>query len=92
MELVIDNGFVDIVDGRFDAGVRLGESVEKDMVAVRIGPDIRMVVVGAPSYFDAHGIRKRLTTFSSIGALTCASLQPVGCTTGNLRKTESRCG
>lgn len=56
VELVIDNGFVDIVDGRFDAGVRLGESVEKDMVAVRIGPDIRMVVVGAPSYFDAHGI------------------------------------
>jgi DNA-binding transcriptional LysR family regulator len=41
----------DIVADRFDAGVRLGESVAKDMVAVRIGPDLRMVVVGAPSYF-----------------------------------------
>lgn len=51
VELVVDNGFVDIVEGRFDAGIRLGESVDKDMIAVRIGPDMRMAVVGAPSYF-----------------------------------------
>lgn len=56
VELVVDNGFVDIVDGRFDAGVRLGESVDKDMIAVRIGPDMRLVVVGAPSYFASHDI------------------------------------
>lgn len=37
LELVVDNGFVDIVEGRFDAGIRLGESVDKDMIAVRIG-------------------------------------------------------
>ncbi|MCU5774845.1 LysR family transcriptional regulator [Erwiniaceae bacterium BAC15a-03b] len=55
VELVVDNGFVNIVEGRFDAGIRLGESVDKDMIAVRIGPDMRMVVVGAPSYFAAHG-------------------------------------
>jgi len=55
VELVVDNGFVDIVDGRFDAGVRLGESVEKDMIAVRIGPDMRMALVGAPAYFAANG-------------------------------------
>ncbi|ARU93728.1 LysR family transcriptional regulator [Tatumella citrea] len=56
LELVADNSFVDIVEGRFDAGIRLGESIEKDMVAVRIGPDFRMVVVGAPDYFASHGI------------------------------------
>ncbi|MDR3431617.1 MAG: LysR family transcriptional regulator [Rouxiella aceris] len=56
VELVVDNGFIDIVDGRFDAGVRLGESVDKDMIAVRIGADMRMAVVGAPAYFAAHGL------------------------------------
>ncbi len=51
VELVVDNGFVDIVEGRFDAGIRLGESVDKDMVAVRIAPDMRMAVVGSAAYF-----------------------------------------
>jgi len=51
IELSIDYGFTDIVVERFDAGVRLGEAVARDMVAVRIGPDMRMAVVGAPSYF-----------------------------------------
>ncbi len=51
VELDVDNGLADIVAGRYDAGVRLGEQVAKDMIAVRIGPDLRMVVVGAPSYF-----------------------------------------
>jgi DNA-binding transcriptional LysR family regulator len=54
VELAIDSGLTDIVAERFDAGVRLGESVAKDMVAVRIGPDLRMAVVGAPAYFAAH--------------------------------------
>ncbi len=56
LELIVDNGFVDIVEGRFDAGIRLGESVDKDMIAVRIGPDMRMAVVGAPSYFAANPV------------------------------------
>ncbi|MBF7957650.1 LysR family transcriptional regulator [Rahnella victoriana] len=56
IELVVDNGFVNIVDGRFDAGVRLGESIDKDMVAVRIGPDMRMAIVGAPAYFAQQGL------------------------------------
>lgn len=56
VELVVDNGFVDIVDGRFDAGVRLGESVDKDMVAVRIGPDMRLAIVGSPDYFEIYGV------------------------------------
>ena len=54
VELVIDSGLTDIVTERFDAGVRLGESIAKDMVAVRIGPELRMAVVGAPSYFAEH--------------------------------------
>jgi DNA-binding transcriptional LysR family regulator len=56
LELNSDNGFRNIVEERFDAGVRLGESVDKDMIAVRIGPDWRLVAVAAPSYFAAHPI------------------------------------
>src|SRR5229473_3184926 len=51
VELSIDLALTDIVAERYDAGVRLGEQVAKDMIAVRIGPDMRMAVVGAPSYF-----------------------------------------
>lgn len=51
VEIVVDYGLTDIVTERYDAGVRLGEQVAKDMIAVRIGPDMRMAVVGAPSYF-----------------------------------------
>jgi len=51
LEIATDYGLTDIVAERYDAGVRLGEQVAKDMIAVRIGPDQRMAVVGAPSYF-----------------------------------------
>jgi DNA-binding transcriptional LysR family regulator len=51
VEITIDYGLTDIVAQRYDAGVRAGEQVAKDMIAVRIGPDIRMAVVGAPSHF-----------------------------------------
>jgi len=54
IELNLDNGFRNIVEERFDAGVRLGESVDKDMIAVRIGPDWRMIVVASPEYFARH--------------------------------------
>jgi DNA-binding transcriptional LysR family regulator len=50
VEISVDHKFVDIVAEQFDAGVRLGEQVQKDMIAVRIGPEMRMAVVGAPSY------------------------------------------
>ena len=55
VELSVDGGLTDIVAERFDAGVRLGERLEKDMVAVRIGPKLRMAAVGSPAYFAAHG-------------------------------------
>lgn len=53
-EIDADNGITDIVAERYHAGVRLGEQVDKDMIAVRIGPDTRMAVVGAASYFAKH--------------------------------------
>lgn len=52
VELVIDNGFVDIVEQRIDAGVRLGEAISKDMIAVRISPDWRFTCVAAPAYLE----------------------------------------
>jgi len=54
VEIINDYGLTDIVAERYDAGVRLGEQVAKDMIALRIGPDYRQVLVGAPSYFDRH--------------------------------------
>jgi DNA-binding transcriptional LysR family regulator len=54
VEISVDYGLTNIVEQRFDAGIRLGESVSKDMIAVRIGPDWRLAVVGAPSYFERH--------------------------------------
>src|SRR5205814_610815 len=54
VEIIIDYGLTDIVAHRYDAGVRSGEQVGKDMIAVRIGPDMRMAVVGAPSYFRSR--------------------------------------
>ena len=51
VEIAIDYGLTDIVAQRFDAGVRSGEQVAKDMIAVRIGPDRSLAIVGAPSYF-----------------------------------------
>ncbi|TPJ13447.1 LysR family transcriptional regulator [Mesorhizobium sp. B2-7-3] len=54
IEIVVDYGLTDIVAGRYDAGVRLGEQVARDMIAVRIGPDMRMAVVGSPAYFASR--------------------------------------
>jgi DNA-binding transcriptional LysR family regulator len=81
VEVSIDNGLTDIVAERCDAGIRFGEQVERDMIAVRIGPDVRLVAVGAPSYFarrprpkepqdltDHHCINFRLPTYSGLYA------------------------
>lgn len=55
VEISVDGHLTDIISDRFDAGVRLGEQIAKDMTAVRIGGELRMAVVGAPSYFAEHG-------------------------------------
>ncbi|HEY1413729.1 MAG TPA: LysR family transcriptional regulator [Rhodopila sp.] len=72
VEIVIDYGLTDIVAERFDAGVRSGEMVAKDMVAVRIGPDMRSAVVGAPSYFAK---RPRPDTPQDLTTHNCINLR-----------------
>jgi DNA-binding transcriptional LysR family regulator len=56
VELVLDNGLTDIVTERFDAGVRMGEQLAKDMISARIGPDFRFAVVGAPACFETRPV------------------------------------
>jgi DNA-binding transcriptional LysR family regulator len=55
LEFDVNYGFRDIVADRFDAGVRMGEEIDRDMIAVAIGPRLRMAAVASPSYWDAHG-------------------------------------
>ncbi len=59
VEFDVSYGFRDIVADRFDAGVRLGEAIDKDMIAVPIGPQLRMAVVASPNYFASHPIPKK---------------------------------
>lgn len=54
VELVVDYGLSDIVADRYDIGVRWGDQVARDMIAVRIGPDARLAIVGSPAYFAKH--------------------------------------
>ena len=56
VELMLDNGLTDIVTERYDAGVRMGEQLAKDMISARIGPDFRFAVVGTPVYFAEHPV------------------------------------
>ena len=72
VEIAVDYGLTDIVAERFDAGVRPGETVAKDMIAVRIGPDTRMAVVGAPSYLAK---RPRPETPQDLTAHACINLR-----------------
>jgi DNA-binding transcriptional LysR family regulator len=71
-EIIIDYGLIDIVAERYDAGVRLGEQVDKDMISVRIGPDFRMAVVAAPSYFQG---RRRPLTPQDLTEHACINLR-----------------
>lgn len=70
VEINLEEGLTDIVAGRFDAGIRLGEQVQKDMVAVKVGPDMRMAIVGSPSYFAKN---KAPETPRDLGDHRCAS-------------------
>lgn len=70
IEISSDNRFIDIVAERFDIGVRLGGDVAKDMIAVRMAPDMRLVVVGSPGYFQRHArpkVPQDLTDHDCIG-------------------------
>ena len=72
VELSVDPALTDIVAERYDAGVRSGEQVAKDMIAVRIGPDLRMAVVGAPTYFAGRQTPK---TPHDLTRHTCINLR-----------------
>ena len=72
VEVIVDYGLTDIVAEGYDAGVRLGEQVAKDMIAVRIAPDMRMAVVGAPSYFET---RPRPVTPQDLTAHNCINIR-----------------
>jgi DNA-binding transcriptional LysR family regulator len=72
LEVIVDYGLRDIVAERYDAGVRAGEQIAKDMIAIRIGPDLRMAVVGAPSYFAN---RSRPKSPQDLTAHTCINLR-----------------
>lgn len=75
VEVIVDDRLVDIVADGFDAGIRFGETVERDMVAVRVGPDLRTVVVGTPAYF-AH--RSRPKTPADLEAHNCVNYRLIG--------------
>ncbi|MDI4234591.1 LysR family transcriptional regulator [Bradyrhizobium sp. Arg237L] len=72
VEVLIDYGLTNIVAAQYDAGIRPGELVAKDMIAVRVGPDLRMAVVGAPSYFSN---RKRPRTPQDLTHHNCINLR-----------------
>jgi DNA-binding transcriptional LysR family regulator len=72
VEIVIEQAFADIVADGFDAGVRLGEAIAKDMVAVRVGPDLRMAVVGSPAYFAS---KPKPRTPQDLARHTCINLR-----------------
>src|ERR1700761_8888706 len=72
VEISVHSGFIDIVEERFDAGVRLGETIAQDMVAVRIGPDMRMAAGASPAYFPA---RKPPRTPQDLSQHNCINLR-----------------
>ncbi|MYM22192.1 LysR family transcriptional regulator [Duganella sp. FT135W] len=72
LELYVDYGFTNVVEERFDAGIRLGEAVSKDMIATRIGPDWRLVVVGSPTYFERNA---PVQTPYDLTAQTCVNIR-----------------
>ncbi|MER9485445.1 LysR family transcriptional regulator [Mesorhizobium sp. M0563] len=85
VEIIHDYGLADIAADRFDAGVRLGEQVDKDMISARVGPDFRMAVVVAPSYFAS---RSRPVTPEDLADHACIPLRlPTGgCAPWEFRK------
>ncbi|HGM5489316.1 TPA: LysR family transcriptional regulator [Serratia fonticola] len=72
LEINVDYELIDIVEGRFDAGVRIGDQIAKDMIAMRISPDFRMIVVGSPEYFSRN---PRPQTPHDLTSHNCANLR-----------------
>ncbi len=85
VEITVDNTLTDIVTGRFDAGIRLGEQVAKDMIAVRIGADMSMAVVGSPSYLAKYDIPVTPADLQNHRCIQ-ACQRWMACMHGNLKK------
>ena len=83
VEVSVDDGLTDIVSSGFDAGIRFGETVEKDMVSIRVGPDLRSAVAAAPGYLAEHGVPE---TPADLAAHNCVSYRLV--TSGGLLPWE----
>ena len=90
VEVFIDPGLTDIVARRFDAGIRLGESLEKDVVAVPVTGQLRMAVVGTPQYFASHPAPSTPHDLRSIAASTSGCLRQARSTSGNSRRAATR--
>ena len=86
VEMLVDDNLTDIVANRIDAGIRFGDLVEKDMIAIRIGPDVRMAVVGAPSYFAGRRVPGRPASFQASAASTTGRSDQVGSTPGTSKR------
>lgn len=88
VEFSIDYGFTDIVQQRFDAGVRLGEAVSKDMIATRIGPDWRFAIVGSPRYFERRAIPETPQDLTNHNCITLRLTTGGGIYAWELQKDE----
>ena len=89
LDIVVDDALRDIVAGRFDAGIRVGGRLEKDMIAVRLTPDVKMIVVASPAYLAHRGMPRAPTSCTSMPASTgdCRSMDVP--TAGSSRERES---
>ena len=90
VEVNVETSLIDIVADRFDAGVHLGEAIAKDMIAVRIGPELRMIVVGSPTYFEGRNGPARRRTSPTIIASTSASRRAAASMPGSSRRTIAK--
>ena len=90
VEIIVDYGLSDIVAEGYDAGVRMGEQVAKDMIAVRIGPDIRMAVVASPDYFARFPRPETPQISPDTSASTCGSRLMVAYFRGAWRRAAVR--
>jgi DNA-binding transcriptional LysR family regulator len=83
IEIVLEERFVDIVAESYDAGVRLSEAIERDMVQVRLTDSFRFVVVGAPAYLARHGTPERP---EDLGSSSCGRRRWSACSSGTRRR------
>ncbi len=86
LDIVIDDGLSDIVAGRFDAGIRVGQRLEKDMIAVRLTPDVKMLAAASPGYLARHGSHARLLICTGTPASIGASQAVAGSIVGNSKR------